>query len=134
MDARGFETAFYRRDSKGKYEKIRPQNKGIIRSGVLPGFQFRVSDLHRQPSLEELTQDDIYHKYVLPAYRDAQERAKKEKRRAEWAEQNAATQQQRAEQEKQRAERAEKQLLIERRKAEQMVAKLRELGISSREM
>jgi len=140
LDARGFETAFFRRNSKGKYEKIQPQNKGIIRSGVLPGFQFRVSDLHRQPSLEELAQDDVYHKYVLPAYRDAQERAKKEKRRAERAEQNAAIQQQRAEkeqrraeQEKQRAERAEKQLLTERRKAEKLAAKLREVGISSSE-
>ncbi|MCP4352735.1 MAG: Uma2 family endonuclease, partial [Desulfobacterales bacterium] len=53
LDARGIETAFYRLDKRGKYRKIGTGKDGIVRSAVLPGFQFRISDLYTQPSLEE---------------------------------------------------------------------------------
>jgi Uma2 family endonuclease len=112
LDARGKETAFYRLNNRGRYVKIRPAG-GIIRSGILPGFQFRVSDLYAQPPLESLIEDKVYERYIFPSYRKSKQEAEK-----------------RAEQEKQRAEKAENMLILERQKAERLAAKLRELGIS----
>ncbi len=97
LDARGKETAFYRLNTKGKYVKIKPGKNGIVRSRVLPGFQFAISDLYTQPSLEQLSADKVYGHYVLPFYQKARQRAESER--------------QRAEQEKQRAEQAEKRFL-----------------------
>ncbi|MCE7987880.1 MAG: hypothetical protein DYG89_42490 [Caldilinea sp. CFX5] len=68
----------------------------MIRSNVLPGFQFRLRDLQRLPLFEELAKDEVYY-YVMPAYQAALDRIQQE--------------QQRAEQEKQRAERYAQQLL-----------------------
>ncbi|MCP4107241.1 MAG: hypothetical protein GY749_17145 [Desulfobacteraceae bacterium] len=83
IDARGTETAFYRRDRHGNYKHIRPTKGGIIRSGILPGFQFRISDLYTRPSLEELAGDKVYHNYVFPSYKEVKQRAEQEKQRAE---------------------------------------------------
>ncbi len=67
---------FYRRDSAtGTYDEIQPDADGIIRSAVLPGFQFRLIDLQRRPSLETLALDEVYQGYILPEYQDAVERA-----------------------------------------------------------
>jgi len=119
LDARKIETAFYRLKSNGKYSKIKPVRKDIIRSEVLPGFQFRIRHLYEQPPLEKLTEDEVYQGYVLPFHQ-------KVKQRAEYAElllvseqQKAEQERQRAESEKQRAEYAELQLISERLKAEQ---------------
>jgi Uma2 family endonuclease len=112
LDARGKETAFYRLNSRGRYVKIRPAG-GIIRSGILPGFQFRISDLYAQPPLESLIENKVYERYILPSYRESKQEAEK-----------------RAEKEKLRAEKAEKRLILERQRAERLAAKLRELGIS----
>ncbi len=101
LDARKIETAFYQLNQKGKYQKIKPVRKEIVQSEVLPGFKFRISDLYRQPSLEEMATDEVYQGYVLPFYTDI----------------------------KHRAEYAEQQLMEERRKSEFLAAKLRELGI-----
>ncbi len=110
LDAREIETAFYRLDKKGKYRKIRPANGDIIRSEVLPGFQFRISDLYSQPSIKELAEDEIYYRYVFPYYQKLKQQAEKEKHRAEQAEKQLALEKQKAEQEKQRAERLAEQL------------------------
>jgi Uma2 family endonuclease len=97
LDAREEETAFYHLSPEGRYRKIRPVKKDIIRSQVLPGFQFRISDLYRQPSLEEMADDGIYSSFVLPFHRQVRLRAEQsesqlvsERRRAEQAEQRAA--------------------------------------------
>ncbi|MCP4353582.1 MAG: Uma2 family endonuclease [Desulfobacterales bacterium] len=116
LDARNKETAFYCLNKKGKYVKIKPVDKDIIRSGVLPGFQFRISDLYTQPSLEKLAEDEVYCKYVFPSFKEV-------KQRAEQAENKLIL-------EIQRAEQAEKQLALEREKAERMAEKLKALGIS----
>jgi Uma2 family endonuclease len=84
LDARGEKTAFYRLADTGRYRKIRPVGKEIIRSEVLPGFQFRVSDLYRQPSLEEMTDDEVYQGYVLPFYQKVKIRAEQAEERAEY--------------------------------------------------
>jgi len=97
LDARKEETAFYHLNPKGRYQKIRPVKKDIIQSQVLPGFQFRISDLYKQPSLEEMADDEIYSGFVLPFHRQIKLRAEQieselvsERQRAEQAEQRAA--------------------------------------------
>ncbi len=123
LDARMKKTAFYRLDEKGKYREICLTDGDVICSEVLPGFRFRISDLYRQPSLEEMTDDDLYNSFILPFHQ-------KVKQKAELAEQLAASEWQRAEaaeqlaaSERQRAEQAEM-------KAARLEQKLRELGIS----
>lgn len=103
LDARGKETAFYRRNPFGAYDPIPPQGEDIIKSEVLPGFQFRISDLYLQPSFDNMAEDPVYREFVYLSYQ---------------------AEKQRAEQEKQRAER-------EQQRAERLAAKLRSLGISA---
>ena len=116
LDARGIKTVFYRLDKNGKYENMNQKNGDIIRSAVLPGFQFRISDLYRETSLEELADDEIYHDYVFPSFKEVKQRANK-------AEKLLILEQYRSDRERQRAEKAEE-------KAERLEARLRELGVS----
>jgi len=115
LDARKEETAFYHLNPKGRYQKIRPVKKDIIQSQVLPGFRFRISDIYRQPSLEEMADDEIYSSFVLPFHRQI-------KLRAEQIESELVSERQRAEQERQRAEQAEQRAAL-------LEDKLKELGI-----
>lgn len=62
---------------------------GVIRSLVLPGFQFRVSDLYQQPEHESLRADPVYADFVLPGWRTAEERATAEMQARLAAEQQA---------------------------------------------
>jgi hypothetical protein len=106
LDSSGAHMAFYRRNRKGQYAKIRRINGDIIRSQVLPGFQFRISDLkHRRPSLEEMAEDDVYQEFVLPYYRKERERADKAEKRAEKAEKQLTSERRIREQAEKRAER-----------------------------
>jgi len=61
---------FYRLNDQGVYIEIEPDSDGIIRSSVLPGFQFRLADLSRRPSLEEMACDPVYEKFAFPAYQE----------------------------------------------------------------
>ncbi|WPL17907.1 hypothetical protein Thiowin_02950 [Thiorhodovibrio winogradskyi] len=97
---------FYRRGPFGRYAPI-PRDDGMIRSGVLPGFQFRLSDLLRQPEPEALIEDPVYAPFVLPRWQadraaHAAERIARQQAelRVELAEQSA------------RQERAEKEALL----------------------
>ena len=63
IDANKKHTAFYRLNHTGRYIKIKP-DKGVIRSEILPGFQFKIDDLYTCPELKELIKDDIYKSYV----------------------------------------------------------------------
>ncbi|MCE7983421.1 MAG: Uma2 family endonuclease [Caldilinea sp. CFX5] len=101
--------AFYYRTPQGIFAPIPPLPGGIIRSTVLPGFQFRIADLHRQPSLVELVDDPVYQPFIMPEYQAAQ---------------------QRAEQERQRAEQAESAFLAEQQRSAQLIARLRSLGVT----
>ncbi|MCP4021790.1 MAG: Uma2 family endonuclease, partial [Desulfobacteraceae bacterium] len=76
LDARDHETAFYSIDKSGKYRSI--GTGSIVKSAILPGFQFRLSDLYRQPPVDELAQDEIYHAYVFPSYKEVLEEKEKE--------------------------------------------------------
>ncbi len=85
LDANGNETAFYRLTGKNRYSHI-PDTGGIIRSEVLPGFQFRIEDLYSQPDLRERINDRVYKSFILLDCQEAEkraERAEAECRRAE---------------------------------------------------
>lgn len=115
LDASGEHTAFYWLTPDGDYIDIEVGQDGVIRSQVLPGFQFRLDDLNRLPRLIDLAVDPVYSGFVLPEFVAERERADRAERRAE-------QERQRAEQERQRAEKAEE-------RAQRLAAKLRSLGI-----
>jgi len=104
IDARGIETAFHRLDRRGMYVPIPPTAEGVIRSTVLPGFQFRVSDLYTRPSLETLAEDGVYHDYVFPSHKEVRRQAERETERAERETERAERETERAEQAELRAE------------------------------
>jgi Uma2 family endonuclease len=86
LDRKGTHTAFYRRTPDGRYAPIIPENEpepDLIRSDVLPGFQFRIDDLYRRPSLREMAEDPVYRGFVLPFYQESRQRADAEKTRAD---------------------------------------------------
>jgi Uma2 family endonuclease len=96
LDERGIETQFYQLTRQGVYQSM-PRPGGVIRSQVLPGFQFRVQDLYAKPTAQQLVQDPVYNSFISPLYRA-------ERQRAEQAEARAEEERQRAEEERQRAE------------------------------
>jgi hypothetical protein len=140
------------------YLPHKPLKGDIIKSKVLPGFQFRIADLYKKPSPEEMINDPIYQEFVLPGYTEAkqakeeaeqraskaEQQSQKEQRARQKAEQQAQKEQQAKEKEQrarqkaeQRAEKAEQQTLLEQQarqhaeqQAKQLAAKLRELGIN----
>ena len=59
---------FYILTWPGRYDEIQPDAAGVIRSQLLPGFQFRRADLLDLPDLDDLALDEIYADYVIPAY------------------------------------------------------------------
>ncbi|MYC95503.1 MAG: Uma2 family endonuclease, partial [Caldilineaceae bacterium SB0661_bin_32] len=73
---------FYRLTTARRYAEIRPDAGGVIRSQVLPGLQFRRSDLLNLPDLEALALDELYAGYVITGYRDAVDRAEEAEERA----------------------------------------------------
>ncbi len=86
LDRKGTQTAFYRRSSDGDYRPVPPAEgpeRNLIRSDVLPGFQFRIDDLYRRPSQKEMAEDPVYRGFVLPFYQEERKRAEQEKTRAD---------------------------------------------------
>jgi Uma2 family endonuclease len=121
LDEAGGETVFYQL-SGGVYVPILPQDE-VIRSPILPGFQFRLADLYRLPEPPEMIEDPIYQQFVSPFLRAERTRAEQESQRAE-------QESQRAEQESQRAEQAEARLQREQQRAARYAALLKEQGIA----
>jgi hypothetical protein len=80
---------FYRLNARGIYEPLPIAPGGIVRSEVLPGFQWRLSDLDRQPSWEPLVNDPVYQGYVRLEYQQERQRAEQERQRAEQERQRA---------------------------------------------
>ena len=74
---------FYRLTPAGHCEEIQPEAEDVIRSELLPGFQFRHDDLWRQPDLAELALDEVYSKYVIPDLQAAVTRVYQAGERAE---------------------------------------------------
>jgi Uma2 family endonuclease len=135
---------FYRLNDQGVYVQIEPDSEGIIRSSVLPGFQFRLADLSRRPSLEEMACDPVYEKFAFPAfqkeirarlaaeaqYQKEKKARSKERKARKLAEKQAEQERQQAEQERQEKESALQQVQQERQEkelAQQKIAKMAEL-------
>jgi hypothetical protein len=74
--------AFFTRTPGGLYVPIAPQD-GVIRSRVLPGLQFRITDLCEQPEPDAMYRDSVYAGCVLPGWRETELRAQAQTRRAE---------------------------------------------------
>ena len=83
LDPSGEHMRFYRLIAGGRYEEIQPDAVGIVGSEVLPGLQFRLEDMQRQPDLEKLALNDVYSGYVLPGYQIAVKRAEAAAQRAD---------------------------------------------------
>jgi hypothetical protein len=92
LDASGQQTACYRLTANQTYEPIPPRQGDIIVSKVLPGWQFRLRDLERQPTLEQLSEDPVYQHFVGLTWQaekqarqvaEAQAQAEKQARQAE---------------------------------------------------
>jgi hypothetical protein len=94
--AKGEPMAFYRLNRWGVYVPIKPIGRDLIRSTVLPGFQFRTSDLYHQPSAERMSRDIVYKGFMLPALQEARRQVAEAGQRAEEAEQRAVREAQRA--------------------------------------
>jgi Uma2 family endonuclease len=120
LDESQSETAFYHL-RRGVYVPL-PNSGGVIRSRVLPGFQFRLTDLYHLPEPPEMVDDPVYQDFVSPFLREERIRAEQAESRAEQAES-------RAEQAESRAEQAEALLLRERESSQRYAAQLRALGI-----
>ncbi|MDM8531227.1 Uma2 family endonuclease [Anaerolineales bacterium HSG25] len=101
LDDKARYTAFYQLSPIGLYIPM-PVDDGVIRSTVLPGFQFRIADLYRRPELKQRVDDEIYTHFVMRDYQE--ERAKKERERAEKEQERAKKEWERAEKERERAE------------------------------
>ncbi len=95
--------AFYTRTPTGFYTPIAPQ-AGVICSRVLPGLQFRPTDLARRPGLEALRDDPIYAGFVLPGWRADRERAAAAVRQADAQTRRADAQTRRADAQARRAD------------------------------
>ena len=54
LDPSGEQMRFYRLTPDRRYEQISPDAETVVHSELLPGFQFRMEDLERQPDLVEL--------------------------------------------------------------------------------
>ncbi|MFZ4657688.1 MAG: Uma2 family endonuclease [Caldilineaceae bacterium] len=124
LDCEGRYTTFYcsvRDPQSGKrtFALLPIGVDGVVRSAVMPGFQFRLRDLYRQPPLEDLVEDEVYRGYVWLAYQAQQRRAAQAEAEAAAERQRAEQERQRAEQERQRAEKAERLTAQERQHAEQ---------------
>ncbi len=89
LDPSGEHMRFYRLTPGGQYEALQPDAEDVIGSEVLPGLQFRMEDLERQPDLVELALDDVYSGYVIPDLQIAVTKAAAEAQRADAAEQRA---------------------------------------------
>ena len=71
---------FYCLDEHGLYVPIKRVQGDVIQSQVLPGFQFRISDLDAKPSPRKMAFDPVYEKFVMPYYQAATKKAEAEQK------------------------------------------------------
>ncbi len=121
LDPKDRYMGFYRLTAGRRYAEIRPGAEGVIASEVLPGFQFRWSDLHKLPDLEELALDEVYAAYVIPSLQNAVNRAEAAAVALRQAEERAEGE---AASRRQAEERAETEA-VARRQAEEQIQALR---------
>jgi hypothetical protein len=114
LDSRGQRTRFYQLTPGGIYRPIPPTSDGLIGSTVLPGFHFRLTDLQRQPLLEELSEDPVYSAFVLPALQAAKRALREEKQARQEEKQARQLAEAQAQAERDARQRAESRVQAER--------------------
>ena len=105
--------AFYRLNQNGVYEEIPPVDGDIIKSEVLPGFQFRISDLFKEPSEIKMADDDVYTHFVIPEHTET----KKQLKQSEKEKKQAVKEKKQAVKEKKQAVKEKKQAVKEKKQA-----------------
>ena len=120
LDPNGEHMRFYRLAPERTYQNIDADDEGLIRSEVLAGFQFRVEDLDRQPTLEELASDLAYGGYVSPRFQATLAEAASEAQRAD----NEAAARQQAEERATAETAAREQVEVRARTTESRVQEL----------
>jgi Uma2 family endonuclease len=83
LDPSGKQMKFYWRTPANEYQEFDAGAEKVIRSQVLPGFQFRIADMTRQPRLAGLIDDEVYCAFVLPEYRAERQRTEQAHRRVQ---------------------------------------------------
>ena len=123
LDDKATETVFYRLNQWGIYSEIEPVDGDVIRSEVLPGFQFRTSDLYQLTPPQELVKDEVYRGFIMLEYQKEKEEKEQERKEKE---------RERKEKERERKEKEEalKRADEERKEKERLAALLKQLGIS----
>jgi len=123
LDRKGYYTKFYRLDKNGRYRTIRSSNDGVIKSKVLPLFQFREKDMYRRSEDLQLISDPVYNYYYKTNLKKELEqernKAEQERRIAEQERNKAEQERNKAEQERNKAEQERNKAEQERRIAEQ---------------
>jgi hypothetical protein len=109
--------AFFTRTPAGVYMPLVPED-GVIRSRVLPGLQFRLADLTRQPAPETMRRDPVYADFLLPGWQEAERQVLTEREARRLAENRAEVEAQRALAEARRAEVEAQRALAEARRAD----------------
>ena len=104
LDRKGHYTKFYRLDKNGRYRQIRSSSDGVIKSKVLPLFQFREKDMYNRSEDLQLINDPVYNYYYKT---NLKKELEAEKTRAKLQKQKANQEKQKADQERQRADQAE---------------------------
>ena len=130
LDPSGEHMKFFRRTESGDYAEFDAGPEKIIRSQVLPGFQFRIADLIRKPRLVDLVDDEVYQGFVLPEYQAAQRRAEENQQLVERERHRAEQEWRRAEQNQQLVEQERRRTEQERLHRERLAERLRALGIT----
>ncbi|NEX16373.1 MAG: hypothetical protein C1943_07035 [Halochromatium sp.] len=102
--------AFYGRTRGSRvYSPLPIEDSGderLVRSRILPGFQFRIGDLIRRPDLDAIRRDPVYSGFVLPEWtlaEQAQAQAKQAQAQAEQAQAQAEQARLKAEHERDQA-------------------------------
>ena len=118
LDAKNNYTRLYRLNKSGEYVDIKPIN-GVIKSKVFNGLQFRVNDLYRRPSLEEMSEDNVYKKFILPFYQEEKQKVKQEKQKVKQEKQKVKQEKQKVRQEKQKVKQEKQKVKYEQQRAKQ---------------
>ncbi len=133
IDRQGKETAFYYLSKQGYYLPMRLK-AGIFQSEVLPGWQFRVDDLYKQPVLKTLINDPVYQSYVLLDYQKSLTETKQAKQETEQAKQETEQAKQETEQAKQETKQAKQETELAKHEAVLQVEQAKQEAVQQVEL
>jgi len=80
---------YYQLDEQGVYQAAARDQDGVVRSGILPGFQWRMDDLYQHPDTETMMHIPIYQGFVALQHQKTAQRAKQTEQQVSQAIQRA---------------------------------------------